>query len=108
MRLFVFIFSTYLLALSIMPCTDMQNGQDDRSSHQLEQTRDNHSDSSDLCSPFCLCSCCGTVSENLLQFEAFDFSKAKTNATLQLTSYYNPYFIAGFYGNIWQPPKVNS
>lgn len=59
MKILTFIFSLYILGLSVFPCADTvaftQQKQDaivNIDSHQ----QNNHTD--DHCTPFCICSCC--------------------------------------------------
>lgn len=66
MKLFCHFFALYLLALACVPCNDGEHEhQDDGDQTSIEMTGGeadhSHSDCADYCSPFCQCSCCGTV-----------------------------------------------
>lgn len=64
--MFTQIFALYLLALACVPCNDGEHEhQDEGALASIEMTggeaEHSHSDCADYCSPFCQCSCCGTV-----------------------------------------------
>ncbi|MCF8238889.1 MAG: hypothetical protein K9I85_12075 [Saprospiraceae bacterium] len=66
MKLFCHIFALYLLALACVPCNDGEHEhQDEGDLAFIEMTGGDadhsHSDCADYCSPFCQCSCCGTL-----------------------------------------------
>lgn len=66
MKLFCQIFALYLLALACVPCNDGDHEHQDEGDHtSIDMTGGeadhSHSDCADYCSPFCQCSCCGTV-----------------------------------------------
>ncbi len=110
MKYILFIFAVYFLALSIMPCTDVQNTDPLFSSFQTEQLQENHNHAhaQDLCGPFCLCDCCGVIPGFVFQFRTYSFSIPETEELKQIITYNNPHIVSGFYGNIWQPPQINS
>ena len=108
MRVFAYIFSIYILALSVMPCSDVYNDcKSDTALAQSSQSHNHKSDHNDVCSPFCTCTCC-SVSANP-QFTPFVVKVAKPLVTTKLTFPNRDFFfVSNFYGNIWQPPKVNA
>lgn len=66
MKLFCHLFALYLLALACVPCNDGDHDHQDEEDHTSiemsgEASDHSHSDCADYCSPFCQCSCCGTV-----------------------------------------------
>lgn len=66
MKLFCPLFALYLLALACVPCNDGEHDHHDEGDRSaMESTsgdaEHSHSDCADYCSPFCQCSCCGTV-----------------------------------------------
>ena len=66
MRIASYILATYMLILALMPCADGLSVlyPECTSSINIEENSHNHSDHEheDLCSPFCVCSCCGSLS----------------------------------------------
>lgn len=78
--------------------------------HSTEIThQDNHEHTdSDLCTPFCLCGCCGMVSSIVLQWNVYNLVKAKTFELSKPEIYYKSIFIPCYFGKIWKPPKVNA
>lgn len=106
MRPFVIIFAFYILALSIMPCSDVHNDCVKTENQITQNENHNHkSDHNDFCSPFCTCNCCQTVM-------TIDF----TNTTFKVKHLFaesdvkvaisNFSFVSSFFGTIWQPPKI--
>ncbi|MDQ6469713.1 hypothetical protein RB619_03575 [Flavobacterium sp. LHD-80] len=98
--------SIYLMALSNMPCADMEV---DSVMHKTAQfsseANHSHDKDNDLCSPFCACNCCGA---QVLSYQAplsFEFSKTFNQISIQLPNY-NSVFASNFYGSIWQPPQI--
>jgi len=63
MRIFVFILSLYITALSIAPCTDGLPQSSNHSDIEVSITEHDHDHSGhqDDCTPFCACACCGSI-----------------------------------------------
>jgi len=111
MRVFCFIFSFYLLLLSVQPCLDFAVRKFSRSQTGNEQTL-LHNDGEDTqtetheCSPFCICSC----RQVSVKYNFSIFSLPKDIAVLAKStspiSYQNDYSHQHF-DSIWQPPKFN-
>lgn len=86
-----------------MPCGDKE---DCHEKAKLELTADDHSDhehESEQCSPFCICSCCGTYSQISSIYEL----EVKINNTISDRAL--PYVtdhISEISLSIWQPPKL--
>ena len=60
MKLFAYILSFIVLALTAIPCVDVPK---DNALQKIELSKDtagNHQDDFDHCSPFCTCNCCQT------------------------------------------------
>ena len=74
MRFLTIILSVYILVLSLAPCGD----DIDCSKHannKTEQTSDTHDHKSENCSPFCICACCGHISNVFSEkMEAYKFN----------------------------------
>ena len=66
-----------------------------------------HQETTDMCSPFCLCDCCGMVSGIVLQWNVYSLVK-KTFDLSKPKVYYKCTFISRYLGEIWQPPKINA
>jgi len=106
MKFFAYIFSIYILALSVMPCSDASN--DCRSKTEVAERADAHShksDHNDTCSPFCICSCCNTPVN--ITFDSFSIKVNKPVATSLKIPVFNFFFASNYYGSIWKPPKIS-
>ncbi|MFN0277994.1 MAG: DUF6660 family protein [Pyrinomonadaceae bacterium] len=109
MKAFSFFFIVYIFFLMARPCQDMLANVDDC---QNETTAIAHIDSAneteetaDLCSPFCVCSCCShPVSIARL---TLGVTLETTLATVpKLTDDYKNPSTNTFNNSIWQPPKA--
>jgi hypothetical protein len=92
----------YLLTLILLPCKDICDARDHVSTMSIEQTHDHHEEKQDLCSPFCVCSCCGT-SITYFSSVAINFIYWGTGENF---SPFSQSQITDFYYTIWQPPKI--
>ncbi|WP_068599335.1 DUF6660 family protein [Vaginella massiliensis] len=112
MKVFYSILAIYMMTVFLMPCTDMyekDNFQNHNHSEELtHQGSHDHQEKPDICSPFCLCGCCGMVSGIVLQWNVYNLVKAKTFELSKPEIYYKSIFIPCYFGKIWQPPKVNA
>jgi hypothetical protein len=90
-----------------MPCVDIEYSYDSNRGitiFQHEQKQDNHQE---ICSPFCICSCCGQQ----IVFQACNSFLIPTQPVYQAgkeTTFYIQKFVSDFNGTIWQPPKVSN
>jgi len=88
--------------LSIAPCNDVHEGQV-CVPMTVQAAQEHHQEDNDVCSPFCLCSCCqgfvviSTIKhiESVPSFSKEDF----TNVNEKVHS--------SFSANHWQPPKIS-
>lgn len=112
MKVFYSILALYMMALFITPCADLYKkdvSQDRNHSTQIaHQNNDNHSETTDLCTPFCLCDCCGVMSSVDHQLNVFNIGKIKSFDLSKSKVYYKSVFIPHYFGKIWQPPKINA
>lgn len=100
------ILSVYLLALSNMPCADMEvNSAAHKIAQFSSEANHSHDKQNDLCSPFCVCNCCGAQVLSYQNHIIFDFPVAFSLISIQLPTY-NSVFASNFYGSIWQPPQI--
>ena len=107
MKLFSIIVSIYIIALSCLPCADIEVSS---FAHNATKFTGNHEDHShdkenDLCSPFCICSCCGTQIVSLLHIDTINFPIPSKGIKTKLPTY-TYVFASNFFGSIWQPPQI--
>ena len=107
MKFINIILSVIILALSCMPCTDMEGSGVSHSSSELALNNDSHSHDKqiDLCSPFCACNCCNTQMFTYFSITAIDFPIVTGVIKISLPSY-KSIFSSNFFGSIWQPPQI--
>lgn len=107
MRFFVFIFSIYILALSLVPCNDVYNGHNREKTVAAYSQSHGKADKNDTCTPFCTCSCC-----NISASPETDPIKICFEKTLSLSIVKFPLgnitIFSNYNGSIWQPPKMNA
>ena len=58
MKVIALILSIFLFALSIIPCSDGETCEAEQKEISDSQEHDHSKDSTDHCSPFCICACC--------------------------------------------------
>ncbi|HEY1045855.1 MAG TPA: DUF6660 family protein [Bacteroidia bacterium] len=93
----------YLLTLLVLPCNDNCGSESHEQPITMEQAQDHHEEENDLCTPFCICSCCATpvlvdqVSD--LELNIAEFAGH--------SDYYHSSF-SSYSHSIWQPPKIVS
>lgn len=106
MKFFAYIFSIYILALSLMPCTDaLGMNAPNTSKTEITKTHNGDAEHNDFCSPFCICSCCNTPVN--ITFDSFSIKVNKPVATSLKIPVFNFFFASNYYGSIWQPPKIS-
>ncbi len=105
MRFLAFLFAMYVLALSAMPCNDLHDGRSlTKNTTEVITGLPHDGDHLDLCSPFCICSCCNTsivFNFNIPSIKIPDILIENNKKSGILSSS----FISSFYGKIWQPPQ---
>ncbi|SPE76491.1 hypothetical protein FLACOL_00472 [Flavobacterium columnare] len=72
----------------------------------LQNKKHSHSDDDDLCSPFCVCNCCGIQVLVYQSIISYDFEVFSAINTENKESLYKSIFYTNFYNSIWQPPKI--
>lgn len=106
MKWIAILLSVYLMALSNMPCADMEvNSAMHKTAQFSSEDNHSHDKDNDLCSPFCACNCCGA---QILSYQtpiAFEFPQVYHLILSPLPSY-NSIIASNFYGSIWQPPQL--
>lgn len=107
MKWIAIVMSIYLMALSNMPCADMEvNSAMHKTARFSSEENHSHDKDNDLCSPFCACNCCGAQVLSYQTSPSFEFSSVYTKISIPLPSY-NSVFTSNFYGSIWQPPQIS-
>lgn len=111
MKVFCFIFSVYILLLSLAPCSEMiefAESLNKKPSQQVTLQNDNKTDANgENCSPFCICSCCHF--STVYQFKTFSVTSKQIVQPVSTNPnfYQNPY-AKEYKTSVWQPPKFNS
>ena len=109
MKYISLLLSIYLWVLTAVPCSDMPTTQGDNISYsaisQVDTSSDHEHTHSDICSPFCVCTCC----QVLIVFPSlstFIPQVSITNMDRNCNTYYTYKKVIAYYGAIWTPPKV--
>lgn len=100
-----------MMVLFIMPCADVYAAETFHTNkNTTEQNHDNHqhNTTTDLCTPFCICGCCGIVYNVVFQFNTFNIQTVKIANLPKNKVYYKTVFTPYYFGEIWQPPKINA
>ncbi len=103
MKYIAFILSLYIFCLVSAPCVDdaLHCG-NQVCGQSSSQNQDSHSDHTDACSPFCVCSCCGvpvTIAPGTFIGQPFvSFQRPIHPESSTLVSFFAMTF--------WQPPKI--
>lgn len=102
MKILVIILAIYSIALTALPCDDNANLNDQKMT-SVYQNNDNSHNANDLCSPFCICSCCaGFVLKPTFQHIILK----NTNPSKKVNAYYSVFFTSNYNTSIYQPPQV--
>ncbi|SFX61730.1 hypothetical protein SAMN04487930_106175 [Cytophaga hutchinsonii ATCC 33406] len=89
-----------------MPCPDAITCQEMKSNNSYSDKNHDHSeDETDLCSPFCVCSCCGCSGFLLTIAKIYFKDEVKINTPF-FVFFYRSEFISSYYYSFWQPPKI--
>jgi len=105
MKFITIILSLLILVLSIKPCSDGNNTED----QQQDEISDNHNhqnDSDDTCPITCICNCCG-ITITYQPIIKFDLDLNNQIST-EILSVYQSIYRFNFHSNIWQPPQFIS
>lgn len=104
MKIFAFLLAILVLALSVIPCADVNVMGKSKFQTEIKAThqdRDNHIDG---CSPFCQCSCCAGFSIN----HSIAAIGSISIAPLAQTGFFPPSEIIKVSLPIWQPPQLQA
>lgn len=115
MKWLVIIWTVYLAAISMLPCSDYNNrcgdsplpAQTTTTPATATTEHDHNRDSDDSCTPFCHCSCC-SISIAVTDIKIIPQLETVPSFFLSKKLFWNnDSFISAYSGNIWQPPKIN-
>lgn len=103
-----YILSIYMLALSLVPCSDGMDfmHSDCDTDTEVVDNSHNHSDHDheDLCTPFCICACCGSMA---MIPTTIDYSGSYAKVpTLCLHNYQSNYSF-DYSKGVWHPPTLS-
>jgi hypothetical protein len=104
MRIILIILAFYTIALSCIPCQD-QALEASYSDHlKFDASSDQQSADIDLCSPFCICTCCSAIT---LQTEIVSPPLMASFSVFEELSFaYSSNSDSGDLATIWQPPRI--
>ena len=107
MKLTSVILSLVFLILSCLPCADLKVNNSAHITTEFTSNHEKHStdNHNDLCSPFCICSCCGSVIASYSHPIIIKTPIRSKVIKAQLPTY-KSILHSNFYGSIWQPPKI--
>lgn len=98
----------YFVLLAAMPCADrVSPNSAPVVDLEINHDHESHSHELDLCSPFCICNCCGVHILNLKTVALFESLPMVTFIKSPISTYKEEFF-SKFSHSIWQPPQLNS
>jgi hypothetical protein len=106
MKTIAFILSIYILSVLVMPCTDNINYGSLDSNNEVSASSHDHNESGheDECPPFCICSCCGSIS-TYSNIEIF--SSKVVMVSKEYWSTYKFDYSFDYNEGIWHPPTAS-
>jgi hypothetical protein len=105
MKVITIILSLIILVLSIKPCSDGNNAEDQHPD-EISLNHNHQNDNDDSCPITCICNCCGmTITYQHIQ--TFDLKLNIKISTADFSTYQSNYRF-DFHSNIWQPPQLIS
>ncbi|MDH6251956.1 hypothetical protein M2347_001683 [Chryseobacterium sp. H1D6B] len=108
MNLLRLILAFYFIALSVMPCEDVNNqsGNNKTFAVQFNIESSHTKDKGDICSPLCICNCC-QITASAFKIEPLLKAPAQVQAYFsKKILFHKNDFAYQMYDNIWQPPKI--
>jgi len=106
MRIFAFILSLYIAALSLVPCADgmPQSSVENDIELLLSDHEHNHSDHKDDCTPFCACLCCGSI-------VAMPHDQTPSQSIIEISTHYQFHYTfdyaLDYIEGVWHPPSIS-
>ena len=105
MKAITILLSILMLILSLKPCSDGFNTEDEHKD-EIALGHNHQDDSDDSCPATCICACCG-MSITYEPIAPLDFT-LNTNISTFIFSNYESNYRFDFLSSIWQPPKLIS
>lgn len=105
-RWLVYILGIYLLALSVCPCLDAYEPKPDIGA-ATEASDAQHAEHSDICSPLCVCSCCGSILTNPKLLGGYPERVRFVLASGVEYPNYQDNLIPSYLSSIWHPPRMS-
>jgi hypothetical protein len=102
-KVIYFIFSIYILSITVYPCGDDRDIALDQNSSAVSTAGHDHDAEQDFCSPFCICACC-TAHIQIINVVAIAADNLVHNTELNTPYVERPVIDNG--DSIWQPPKL--
>ncbi len=94
-----------MLALSLVPCSDGMDFIHVDCNDSTEQVSDSHNhsdhDHEDLCTPFCVCSCCGSTATLP---SVMEYNTGKNKISTLCYSNYQFNYSFDYSKGVWHPP----
>lgn len=109
MKLLTVFLSLILLVLSCLPCADSDNEiKFDLDGKFIVENHSDHANDThtDLCSPFCICNCCGAQILSFTPSIIFNITGITTEYITKIDITYKSHLASMFSGSIWQPPQI--
>ncbi len=102
MKLFHILLSIYILALSSLSCTDVDDIHAKKVTSEISSGQPANPHEDETCSPFCICTCCGSMAVHFsektpvspTEFVFSNFSFSQENDVIDISF------------SVWQPPKI--
>ncbi len=111
MKILTIIFAVYFVLLAAMPCADRATANYEQviaiETIDANHNHDSHTHELDLCSPFCICNCCGVHIMNLKTVVLYESLPMVAFIRTPISTYKTEFF-SKFSNTIWQPPQLNS
>jgi hypothetical protein len=107
MKVSSILLSIILVILSCLPCADGANESIEKN-HIAATSHDSHSKdhNGDLCSPFCICNCCGVQILSFTPSLTFNLNPIPAEPIVKPETTYQSSLASQFSGGIWQPPQL--
>ncbi|WP_157813399.1 hypothetical protein [Flavobacterium sp. 5] len=95
--------SIIILILSCMPCADKEQDVSFEKMTINNSSKQHHN--KDICSPLCVCSCCGCQGHVHNTICSYNIFSVKTIIDKNLPEY-KSIITSNFFGSIWLPPQI--
>ncbi|WP_341224783.1 DUF6660 family protein [uncultured Arcticibacterium sp.] len=106
MKIFTFILSIYITALTLVPCSDGLAHKAENMSSEISMNHQDHNhpgQSQDDCSTFCSCACCGSL---VVLPTTYHISQARVDLSSSYTFLYTFDYSFDYNKGVWHPPCI--